>query len=51
MAKKFVCDKCGGMAIEADNDDELVQKVQDHAREAHNESAEKEQILEMSEAT
>lgn len=46
MAKTFTCDRCGGMVIEAQNDDELVQKVQEHAQEKHNESAERQQILE-----
>lgn len=51
MAKRFVCDRCGDMAIEGQNDDELVQKVQQHAQEEHNESAGREQILERSQTT
>jgi predicted small metal-binding protein len=51
MAKKFICDKCGGMEIEGRNDDELVQKVQEHAQEKHNERAEREQVLSRSQAT
>ena len=33
MAKVFVCEKCGGMEIKAETDDELVQAVQTHMKD------------------
>jgi predicted small metal-binding protein len=51
MAQKFICDRCGGMEIEERNEDELVQKVQEHAQEKHNERAERQQILSRSQST
>lgn len=46
-AKKVACD-CGA-TIRADSDDQLVQRVQEHARQIHDMDLSREQILAMSE--
>ena len=35
MAKVFVCDKCDGMEIKAETDDELVSAVRGHMKDTH----------------
>lgn len=43
---KAISSPCGWSAKE-DNDDELVRKVQQHAKEVHNQSATREEVLAM----
>lgn len=50
MSKSFTCQMCGGMKISAETDEELVEKVQEHAKEVHDQEMEREQILSMVQA-
>ena len=45
MAKAISC-PCG-WSVKEDNDDELVRKVQQHAKDVHNQSATREEVLAM----
>ena len=47
MAKVFTCDKCGGMPIRAETDDELSQAVQTHMKETHEMEISREELLGM----
>ncbi len=46
MAKKAVNCPCG-WSVTTDSDDELVTKVQEHAKQVHNQEATREEILAM----
>lgn len=46
MAKKAINCPCG-WSISSENDDELVREVQQHAKEVHNQSATREEVLAM----
>ncbi len=46
MAKKSISCPCG-WSITTKSDDELVSKVQDHAKQVHNQNATREEILAM----
>ncbi len=46
MAKKTISCPCG-WSITTESDDELVTKVQEHAKQVHNQESTREQILAM----
>ncbi len=45
MAKYVTCDACGGAIIRGETDGELINKVQEHDKQAHDRETTRAQVL------